>query len=117
MGRFAGKVGFVNGEGHLVKGVWQKGISERPYKGEYLNQTQTIVGDDKVNNDISFSERISIVADSFAIENYEFVKYVEKKPGLVVEVTSVTDARPRLVLTLGGVYNGDRPPGDPPSNP
>jgi hypothetical protein len=114
MARFFGKVGYgVPSE--LVDGVWSDTIKERAYKGEILNETAAHVESDKVNENVRFTQRISIVADPYAFENFTDIKYVEVA-GSLRAVSSVQVERPRLILSVGGAYNGTRPtpsvPGD-----
>lgn len=109
MSRFYGKVGYAN-TGELVGGEWENEITERDYYGDVLNESVTEGSADKVNNDIRLSERISVVADAYALGNYAYIKYVIKDEGGVAwEVTTVELKRPRLILSLGGVYHGSRP--------
>ena len=112
MARFLDKVGYgIPSE--PVDGVWSDNITERAYKGEILSTTKFSEESDKVNDDIRLTQRISIVADAFALENFSYIKYVSWM-GTLWRVTAVTPERPRLLLTLGGVYNGPRPaPGTP----
>jgi hypothetical protein len=107
MARFFDKVGYGT-PGELVDGVWSDSITERDYYGEVLNTTRFLQESDKVNDDIRLQQRISIVADAFAVENFARIKYVSWM-GTLWEVTSVSLERPRLLLTVGGVYNGPRP--------
>lgn len=112
MARFFGKVGYALG-GHLVNGVWTDNMTERPYYGDVLNDTQTHEQSDKVNDDLRLSSRISIMADAFALENRSKIKYVVDESGAFWAVTSVELKRPRLILSTGGVYSGKRPTPDP----
>jgi len=104
MARFYGKVGYGS-QGELVGGVWSDSITERAYFGDILNETRTYGSSDKVNDDFRLSERISIVADAFALGNFTDIKYVERA-GVLWAVTSVEVQNPRLILSLGGVYHG-----------
>ena len=107
MGRFAGKVGYgVTAE--TAPDVWSDSITERPYKGNVLNETVSHVESEKVNEDLRFSSRISIVADPFALGHFADIKYVVDESGVYWVVTSVELKRPRLVLSTGGIYNGRR---------
>lgn len=108
MARFYGKVGYgVPGE--LVAGVWSDSIVERDYYGKYLNETVSHEESDKVNADMRFSSRISVVADPFALGHFSDIKYVIDEGGVFWEVTSVELKRPRLILSTGGVYHGPKP--------
>jgi hypothetical protein len=102
MARFYGKVGYgIPGE--FTNGVWSDGITERDYYGDVLNESRSIVTTDNVNDDLRLTQRISIVADAFAIQNYLRIKYVENAGALWV-VTTANVERPRIILTLGGIY-------------
>lgn len=90
-------------------GIWSDAITERLYFGDVSNVTRSIESDaDKVNPDIRLQNRISILADAFAFENFAFIKYVSWS-GTNWEVNSVEVERPRLLLSLGGVYSGKLP--------
>jgi 2-hydroxy-3-keto-5-methylthiopentenyl-1-phosphate phosphatase len=105
--RFFDKVGYGT-PGELVDGVWSDSITERDYYGEVLEATRSLEGSEKVNDDIRLQNRISIMADAFAFENFSDIRYVlwQGSPWMV---NSVEVRRPRLVLSLGGVYSGPRP--------
>lgn len=59
-----------------------------------------------INDDVNISNIISIVADSFANENCSEIVYAEFL-GIKWKVTDIEPQYPRLLLTLGGVYNGE----------
>lgn len=101
-------VGFGQ-QGELVDGVWADStVTERDYKGEIESATRYVEEADQVNANIRLSNRIAIVADAFAQENFSNIRYV-RWAGTPWSVTSVEIERPRLILTLGGVYNGVLP--------
>jgi hypothetical protein len=105
--RFFGKVGYSIPT-PPVDGVWSDDITERTYKGEVLDDLRSIEESDKVNENIRLQSRISILADDFAFENFSHIKYVSWM-GSLWTVNSVKPERPRLLLSLGGVYSGKRP--------
>lgn len=107
MVRFFDKVGYGT-PSELVNGVWTDSIIERDHYGEVLKTVSSIEPSDKVNDDIRLQNSISIVADAFALENFSLIKYVSWMGTLWI-VTSVAVERPRLILSLGGVYNGPIP--------
>lgn len=61
--------------------------------------------DQKVNFDLAVSNSISVVADAYANENFHAIRYIRWMGSLWI-VTTVEVQRPRLLLELGGVYNG-----------
>lgn len=107
MARFFGKVGYGLQQ-ETVAGVWMDQISERDYYGEILNTARYREDSDNVNDNVRMQQRISIVADPFAYENLFAIKYV-LWAGSRWTVNSVEVSRPRLILTLGGVYDGPEP--------
>jgi hypothetical protein len=104
--RFYGKVGY--GETVETKpGVWQDQITEFSYFGDVIRNSRKLDNGVKVNDDLSVSNSISIVADAYANENFFAIRYVEWAGTLWI-VSDVEVQSPRLVLTLGGVYNGSK---------
>lgn len=109
MARFRSKVGFAT-EGSLVAGIWSVDIVERPYRGNVLNETvSSVESEEKVHEDVRLQSRISVISDSYALENIPRIKYVKDEFGVAWNVTSVQIERPRLILSTGGVYNGRQP--------
>lgn len=109
MARFFGKVGY----GHSVEnpegsGVWEMVITEVNYQGDVIRSARNLIPGAKVNEDISVTNSISVVADQYAIENFLNIKYVGWM-GKLWTVTSVESRAPRLILSLGSVYNGPTP--------
>jgi len=86
-------------------GVWSESIEDRPYTGDLL-QTMSRWRDnaEQVNPNLSLQNRLSILADPFANDNFHNIRYI-KWAGGTWEVTGVDVNRPRLILTIGGVYN------------
>lgn len=101
------KIYGVIGYGKTVEttpGVWEEQITERPYYGELVRNTRRLQTSDALNDNINVANEISIVADSFANENFHAMRYVEFM-GAKWKVTNVEVQYPRLILTIGGVYN------------
>lgn len=106
MARFFGKVGF----GHPIqkaRGVHTELITEKSYFGDVIRNTRQLREGEKVNDDLSVANSISIVADAYATENIFAMRYVEWA-GTLWKVSDVEVQSPRLLLRLGGVYNGPR---------
>ena len=105
MAKFYGKVGYVQTV-ETAPGVWTEQITERNYFGEQVRNTMKLEPSESLNDNVNVSNEISIVADPFAYQNFHSMRYVEFM-GAKWKVTSVdASTRPRLVLTVGGVYNG-----------
>jgi len=107
MAKFYGKVGY----GETVdqgNGVHEQVITERTYQGDVIRNSRQLDVGEKVNDDLSVGNSISIVADAYANNHFFAIRYVEWAGSLWV-VSNVDVERPRLILRLGGVYNGPRP--------
>lgn len=105
MARFCGRVGYgetVNVGGGNHKPV----ITERIHFGDVIRNSRNIEIGEKVNNDFTVSNSISIVADEYANTHFSAIRYVEWS-GTLWQVTGVEQQSPRLILRLGGKYNGE----------
>ena len=109
MAKFYGEVGYGEAiEDPTGSGVWIDRISECLYFGDVIRNTRNLESGEAINNDISVGNSISIVADQFAINHFFKIKYV-RWAGILWTVTSVEVKSPRLILSLGSVYNGPTP--------
>lgn len=107
MAKFMGAIGYAENQ-EVRPGVFQDVIVERDHYGDILRNSRNRVDTDRsVNSDITVENSISIVADAYASEHFFAIRYA-KWMGALWEVTTVTVERPRLILRLGGVYNGPR---------
>lgn len=114
MAKFFGAVGYAAEQVETAPGVWKESIVEREYYGEAKPVTLQVRADEKVNPDLSTSTEISVLADAYANEHFFAIRYV-RWAGTLWTVSNVRVQSPRLVLRLGGVYNGAKPSGAPPS--
>ena len=106
MARFYGEVGYGKTiENPPNSGIWSDDISEFAYYGDVVRNSRSTQEGDKLNDDLSVSNSISIVADAYANEHFFAIRYVSWA-GTLWKVDSVTVESPRLLLRLGGVYNG-----------
>lgn len=104
MAKFYGKVGYGISK-ETAPGVWVDEIVERPYYGELVRNTRKMQMSDKVIDDINIANEISILADPFARDNFQYMRYVEFI-GVKWKVTTIDVQFPRLILSIGGLYNG-----------
>lgn len=103
MAKYYGKIGYAE----LIEkapGVWVEDIIEREYYGDLLQNSRRLQQENQANSNLVISNRISIVADPFAISHFHMLRYAEYAD-VKWTVTNVEVMYPRLVLTLGGVYN------------
>lgn len=121
MARFFGAIGYGDTVETLVtvvddedvetqvnSGVWVDTITEIPYYGDVIRDTRKLDSGENLNSDISVSNSISIIADEYAIKHFFKIKYV-RWAGTLWTVTNVEVKSPRLILSLGSVYNGPTP--------
>lgn len=104
MAKFYGAVGYAVTEEN-TPGVWVENIIERMYYGELIRNTRKLQSTEYLNDDINISNEISILADPFAYANFHSIRYVDFM-GAKWKIISVEVQYPRLILTVGGVYNG-----------
>lgn len=103
MAKFYGNIGYgVSSE--ISPGVWDTAVTIRPYFGDVNKLSRRLDSTNEVNDDITISNEISILADPFAYENFHTMKYVEYM-GVKWKITKVEVKYPRLILVTGGVYN------------
>lgn len=104
MARFYGAVGYTNDEKDAVDVYVEKPI-ERMYKGELLRHNRNLQKGIGLNDDVVLTNQISILADAYANNHMHTIRYVKWR-GTAWKVSGVEAQPPRLILTLGGVYNG-----------
>jgi hypothetical protein len=104
MAKFYGKIG-LSSTVETEPGLWEETIVERPYYGDLVRNTSRYQTKDSTNDDITISNNISIVADPYANENFRHMRYVcfmDTK----WKITNAEVQYPRIILNVGGVYNG-----------
>lgn len=104
MAKFYGTIGYVNTV-ETEPGMWEERKTERQYSGELVKNTRRLEGSGGVNDNINISNEVSIVADPYAYENFHAMRYI-KFMGAKWKISNVEVRYPRLILTIGGVYNG-----------
>ena len=106
MGKWFGKIGYaVTAE--TEPGIWDEQIVERAYYGDMTSDRRKRQNSQGVNDDLSLSNVISIIADPFAYENCSYMAYAEIM-GAKWKISDIEVQYPRLILTIGGVYNGNQ---------
>lgn len=108
MAKFFGELGYADGTVETAPGVFGEQIVERQYFGDILQNIRTLRDGQYVNGDLGINNRISVVADAYADEHFHAIRYV-MWAGVRWTVDSVSVNRPRLILELGGVYDGPTP--------
>ena len=103
MAKFCGLIGYaLNVE--TEPGIYEEQITENMYFGDVIRNSRRLQERSKINDDINISNQISIIADPFANNNFHTMRYVVFM-GAKWKITDVEVQYPRLLLTIGGLYN------------
>ena len=104
MAKFYGRIGYSTNE-ETAPGIWEEVIIERNYSGDILKNTSRWQEGNTLNDNLEINNRISIIADQFATRNLGSMRYVDWM-GALWKVKDVEVLSPRLIISIGGVYNG-----------
>lgn len=105
MAKFSGTIGYIKTE-ETVPGVWEEKITERQYVGDVIKNLRRWNSGEGLNDNFVVSNQISVVADTYATENLAYMKYIEFM-GAKWKISDISIEYPRLVINLGGLYNGE----------
>ena len=106
MAKFFGKLGFMETV-ETDPGVWEEKIIERDYYGDILQITKKWANvSERENDNLEIDNKFSVLADSFAYENLHRLRYLEWY-GNKWKIKTLEVQYPRLIIYIGGVYNGD----------
>jgi hypothetical protein len=105
MAKFYGNVGFIETI-ETTPGVWKAQETVFPYDGDLTRNTSMFQTSGGINDNKDINTEISIVGDAYAIQNFTNIRYVEFM-GAKWKVSSVAPSLPRLILSIGGVWNGE----------
>lgn len=103
MAKWFGKIGFAETK-ETSPGVWEEIITVREYYGDVTRNTRRLQSSENLNDNMVVSNDISIVADPYAIQNFHAMRYIEFM-GAKWKINNVEVSYPRLILTLGEIYN------------
>ena len=104
MAKWYGVIGYVE-QVQTAPGVWTEKSVERDYFGDILQMSQTYQSAGQVNDNINISNTFSIIADPYADAHLGSMRYLTYN-GTKWKINSVKIQPPRLLLTVGGIYNG-----------
>ena len=108
--KYSGEIGFSLYK-ETAQDVWKEEITEKHVYGDVLENRRSWQERNEVNDDLTIQNRISIVANSFVKKNIGAMRYATYG-GSKWEITNVDIIYPRIILTLGGVWNGSTEIGD-----
>lgn len=104
MAKWCGKIGFAETI-EQEPGLYETQITERIYLGDLVENRWKRQNSGQINDDINISNNISIVTDPYVMDHCSTMAYVEYM-GVKWKITDIDVQYPRLILTIGGVYNG-----------
>lgn len=104
MARFSGLVGYVVQQ-ETTPGVWTPVENPRKMKGDIIRQSSSNSSSGNLNDDVTLNHRISLIGDAYAFDNYFNIKWV-KIDTMKWKVVNIEIERPRIIVSLGGVWNG-----------
>lgn len=102
MAKYYGNIGFAV-QAETSPGVWEDVIEERPYKGDVLSNSRRFDPSENINDDFVLSNRFSVISDTFLYSHIPAMRYLEFM-GSKFKIVSVTVDRPRVDISVGGVY-------------
>lgn len=104
MNKFYGKIGYADTV-ETRPGIWEERIKEQYYYGDVMPNVRRLEQGESINDNVVLNNKISIIADPYANEHFFSIRYVDWM-GCFWKVTNVEVQTPRLILTIGDVYNG-----------
>lgn len=104
MAKFYGAIGYAI-QTETAPGVWEDQITEKNYRGDVVINQQKWQKTEEVNDNFNLDNSISIIADEYAYTNFGHIKYIVWH-GQKWNIQSMAINRPRIVLQIGGLYNG-----------
>lgn len=107
MSKWFGKIGYAY-SGETEPGYYEDTVVEKEYYGDITTDRWKRQSSGHVNDNINLANVLSIIADPFAYAHCSQMVYAEIM-GERWKVTEIEIQSPRLILTLGGIWNGNTP--------
>lgn len=106
MNKYYGTVGYIETvEDPPDSGIWVENVTECNYYGDVIRNSKQWESGTSINDDLKVNNQISIIADPYANSHFFAMKYISWM-GTLWKISNVEVQYPRLILSLGGVYNG-----------
>lgn len=107
MARYYGSIGYRTTT-ETAPGIWEETITEHMYYGDIVRNYMRHNYDQHMttNSTPECNNSISILADPYAFENFHSIVYATFM-GTKWTVSNVEVQYPRLILSLGRVYNDE----------
>lgn len=103
--KFYGVLGYALGAEEVSPGVVDDVVLERKYYGEIRRPGFRSRLGENILPDLDITNEFSIMADAYAYEHLDAMRYIEWS-GTLWTIRQIEIKRPRLIVRVGGVYNG-----------
>lgn len=103
MAKYYGTIGYAKTQ-ETSPGIWEEVIIKKNYYGDIIRNGRKIENSDSINDSPNIDNSISIVSDAYAYENIFAMRYITWM-GVKWKIRNVDVQPPRLILSIGGVYN------------
>lgn len=103
--KYVGNIGFLSSNTEVTGGIATQPIISKRYFGEIITTSSRLQTQDKINPDVTINNSIAILLDGYLnnnLSNIVYVEFLNKK----WSVSSIELRHPRVILSLGGLYNG-----------
>jgi len=104
MAKFHGSIGYMTTE-ETEPGIFVEVAEEVECQGDILTNYERWERGEGINDNLVVNNRFSIVADPHMYSIMSNIRYILWN-GTKWAVSSIDIQRPRLILTIGKVYNG-----------
>ena len=102
--KYSGNIGFAESY-EKDTGIWNTShILEMPYYGDVVKNYRRVTENGKINDDVTIGNQFSIVGNKFAYESMGRMRYITFA-GQKWKITNVELQYPRLIISVGGIYN------------
>lgn len=102
--KYYGQIGFTETQ-EISPGVWDEVIVEHSYYGDIYRKSRRLNDSGYINGEIDYSIELSILADPYARNHIDTMRYVTMDNTKWVVQSVDPTSYPRLTLSIGGVYN------------
>ena len=103
MSKCSGMIGYTLAV-ETQPGVWTESITEKKYYGDIIKDNRKIVDSSEINGSVIVDNRISVVSNSFMLDNMEFMRYITFMNSKW-KIRSLDINPPRIIISMGGLYN------------
>lgn len=105
MNKWSGMIGFSKTV-ETAPSVYREEYVEKKYYGNFIKRSIRYTTGQKVNEDISITNQLSVLANSYLMDNMSLMRYATIR-GQKWKITDITPDWPRMTLTLGGIFNAE----------